>query len=209
MCRTCGSSTFLQDTFQKMLLPIVVNWRQPSRHWFRVEISTEKPPIGLKEKGKKVKRMNNEMHICHLMKCINGHSPSYMNDLLVLNSDINGRNTGFIPFFGQKIQGLFKDTFPVFPKDTVQCKKEPWVCLFLFFHNMSNFILKVILCLLLLGTWESRLDKVSTEIQGLSSTDCNFKGLWRPWIFIFKFKHFQGLPRCVQTLGIAKIASWT
>ena len=40
-----------------------------------------------------------------------GDGPSYMNDLLVLNSGINGRNTGFIPFFGQKIQGLFKDTF--------------------------------------------------------------------------------------------------
>ena len=40
-----------------------------------------------------------------------GDGPSYMNDLLVLNSGINGRNTGFIPFFEQKIQGLFKDTF--------------------------------------------------------------------------------------------------
>ena len=37
-----------------------------------------------------------------------------MNDLLLLNSDIHGRNTGFINFFGQKIQGLFKDTFPIF-----------------------------------------------------------------------------------------------
>ena len=68
--------------------------------------------------------MNNEMHICHLMKCINGHSPSYMNDLLVLNSDINGRNTGFIHFFGQKIQGLFKDTFPIFSR-TPFSAKEP------------------------------------------------------------------------------------
>ena len=73
-----------------------------------------------------------------------GDGPSYMNDLLVLNSGINGRNTGFIPFFEQKIQGLFKDT--------VKCKKEPSVCLFWFFHNMSKFILKVFLCLLLLGT---------------------------------------------------------
>ena len=44
--------------------------------------------------------------------------------------------------------------------------------------------------LLLLGTWKSRLDKVSTEIQGLSSTHCNFQGLSRPWIFILKI---QGL----------------
>ena len=34
--------------------------------------------------------------------------------------------------------------------------------------------------------------KVSIEIQGLSSTDCNFQGLSRPWIFILKFKDFQG-----------------
>ena len=33
------------------------------------------------------------------------------------------------------------------------------------------------------------LDKVSTKIQGLSSTNCNFQGLSRPWIFIF----IQGL----------------
>ena len=149
------------------------------------------------------------MNTCLFVKCINGGWPKLHERSSGIKFGHKWSNTGFIPFFGQKIQGLFKNTFPVFPKDNVQCKKEPWVCLFWFFHNMSNFILKVFLCLLLLGTWESRLDKVSTEIQGLSSTDCNFKGLWRPWIFIFKFKHFQGLPRCVQTLGIAKIAPWT
>ena len=68
---------------------------------------------------------------------------------------------------------------------------------------MSNFILVVFLCLLLLGTWESGLDKVSTEIQGLASTDCNFQGLSRPWIFILKFKDYQELLRCVRTLNIA------
>ena len=36
------------------------------------------------------------------------------------------------------------------------------------------------------------LDKVSTEIQGLSSTYCNFQGLSRPWISFIKFKDFQG-----------------
>ena len=35
-----------------------------------------------------------------------------------------------------------------------------------------------------------RLDKVSTKIQGLSSTDCNFQGFSRPWIYILKFKDF-------------------
>ena len=53
----------------------------------------------------------------------------------------------------------------------------------------------------ILGTWEAGLDKVSTEIQGLSSTDWNFQGLSRPWTFYFKF---QGLSRCVRTLIILK-----
>ena len=58
--------------------------------------------------------MNNEMHICHFIKCI-VHCPNYMNDLLVLNSDINGRNIGFIPFFGQKKFKVFSRThFPFF-----------------------------------------------------------------------------------------------
>ena len=145
------------------------------------------------------------MHIRQFIKRINGHSPSYMNDLPVLNSDINGPNTGFVPLFGKWSQRLFKDFqghISHFSRTLFSAKKR-------FFHNMSNFILKVFLCLLLLGTWESGLDKVSTEIQGFSSTDCNFKGLWRPWIFILKFQHFQGLLRCVRTLGIAKIAPWT
>ena len=36
------------------------------------------------------------------------------------------------------------------------------------------------------------LDKVSTVIQGLSSTNCNFEGLLRPQIFILKFNDLQG-----------------
>ena len=32
---------------------------------------------------------------------------------------------------------------------------------------------------------------VSIEIQGLSSTDCNFQGHSRPRIFILKFKTFK------------------
>ena len=34
--------------------------------------------------------------------------------------------------------------------------------------------------------------KVTIEIQGLFSSDCNFQGLSRPRIFILKFKDFQG-----------------
>ena len=51
---------------------------------------------------------------------------------------------------------------------------------------MSNFILKVFLRLLLFATSESEgLNKVSTEIQGLFSTDCNY--------FSRTFKDFQGV----------------
>ena len=104
------------------------------------------------------------------------------------------RSPGFVPFLEQKIQVLFKDFqghISHFSR-TPQYKREPWVCLFCFFHNMSNFILKVFLCLLPLDTCESGLDKVSAEVQGLSSTDCNFQGLSRPLIFILKLKDFQG-----------------
>ena len=114
--------------------------------------------------------------------------------------------TGFASFFEQKIHKdfskTFKDTFPTFQGLLSVQKRALSLCLFQFFHNKSNFILKVFPCSLLLGTWESGLDKVSTEIQGLSSTDCNFQGLSRPWIFILKFKDYQRLLSCVQTMNI-------
>ena len=36
------------------------------------------------------------------------------------------------------------------------------------------------------------INKVSTKIQGLFRTDCNFQRISRPWIFFRKFKDFQG-----------------
>ena len=49
--------------------------------------------------------------------------------------------------------------------------------------------------------FESGLDEVSNEFQGLSSTASNFKRLLRPWIFILKFKDFQGACEpCFQNL---------
>ena len=77
----------------------------------------------------------------------------------------------------------FKNTFPIFQGLHSVRKRAFNLCLFQFFQNMSNFILKVFPCLLLLVTWESGLDKVSTEFQGVSSTDYNFQELSRPWIF--------------------------
>ena len=95
-------------------------------------------------------------------------------------------NTGFVPFSEQKFQGLFRtfgDTFPI-SQGSIQCNKEPQV--YVFFSSSTRAIL----------SWRSfrvvGLDKVTTESQGLSRTDRNFQGLSRPWIFIFKFKDFQG-----------------
>ena len=57
--------------------------------------------------------------------------------------------TRFVPFFEQKIQGLFKDTFPIF-QGLHSVQKRAWsLCLFYFIHTISNFILKICLCLLL------------------------------------------------------------
>ena len=76
----------------------------------------------------------------------------------------------FCTLFLTKNSRTFKDTIDHFSRTPFSCaKKESWVYVFFqFFHNMSNFILKVFLCLLLSGTWEFRSDKVSTKIQGLS-----------------------------------------
>ena len=100
-------------------------------------------------------------------------------DVVSNSSKVN--TWGFLPFFEQKIQGLSRTHFPFF-KDSIQCKK----CL-----EFSSTTTWAILSWrsFMLGT-QSGLDKVSIEIQGLSSIDCNFQGSQGPWIFILKF---QGL----------------
>ena len=106
---------------------------------------------------------------------------------------------GLYPFLNKKFKYFSKTHFPFF-KDSIQCKKR-LECMSFFSSVWQQEQLEGLSArLLLLGTWKSRLDKVSTEIQGLSSTHCNFQGLSRPCIFILKFKDFQGLLRCVQTL---------
>ena len=69
-------------------------------------------------------------------------------------------------------------------------------------HIMLHQMLKVESAPIFVSdTWEALLDKIgNTKFQGLSSTDCNFQGLLRPWIFILKFKDFQGLSRRMRTL---------
>ena len=86
------------------------------------------------------------------------------------------------------LQGLSRTHFAFF-KDSIQCKKEIWV--YVFFSSTTTWAI-LSWRSFILGTWESGLDKVSTEIQGLSSTDYNLQGLSRPWTFYFKF---QGLSR--------------
>ena len=76
------------------------------------------------------------------------------------------------------------------------------------FYNVSNFVLKVFQCLLPVGTWESGLDKFSTEIQRLSTTDCNFQGFSRRWIFILKFEDFQDACQPYSTLPSTDTFVW-
>ena len=91
-------------------------------------------------------------------------------------------------------QGLSRTHFPYFSRSPFNAKMNlEYYVFFWFLHNTTNFILKVFLCLILVGTWESGLDKVSTEIQELSSNNCNFQGFSRPRIFILKFTDFQGV----------------
>ena len=88
--------------------------------------------------------------------------------------------------------------------------KKPWVCVFFLklFYNVSNLVLKVFQCLLPVGTWESGLDKFSTEIQRLSTTDCNFQGFSRRWIFILKFEDFQDACQPYSTLPSTDTFVW-
>ena len=95
-------------------------------------------------------------------------------------------------------QGLSRTHFAFF-KDSIQCKKEIWV--YVFFSSTTTWAI-LSWRSFILGTWESGLDKVSTEIQGLSSTDYNFQGLSRPWTFYFKF---QGLSRTFKVRGNPEI----
>ena len=99
----------------------------------------------------------------------------------------------FPDFWFISFPGLSRTHFTFF-KDSIQCKKEPWV--YVFFSSTTTWAILSWRSFILV-TFESGLDKVSTEIQGLSSVDCNFQGLSRPWTVYFKF---QGLSRCVQTL---------
>ena len=98
------------------------------------------------------------------------------NDLLRNQTE---RSTGFVPFFEQKIQGLFKHP-SYFSRIPFSTKKSPEPMSFLVLPQHEQLYREGLSVFAPLGTRESGLDKISTEIQGLSSTDCNFHGLSKP-----------------------------
>ena len=106
--------------------------------------------------------------------------------------------TRFVPFFEQKIQGLFKDTFPIF-QGLHSVQKRAWsLCLFYFIHTISNFILKICLCLLLFLGSSPWTIKLAPKFKDFPAPTTIFKIFFT--IFILKFTDFPGLSRCVQTL---------
>ena len=94
------------------------------------------------------------------------------------------RSTRFVPFFEQKIQGFSRTPFST--------KKSLESMSFLVLPQHEQLYREGLSLFAPLGTWESGLDKINTESQGLSGTDCNFHGPSRPLIFILKLKDFQG-----------------
>ena len=89
--------------------------------------------------------------------------------------------SGFLNFWQTNLktfQGLSRTYLPFF-KDSVQWKREPWI--YVFFSSSATWPIlswrSFCVCSFSFGS-----DKVSTEIQGLSTTDCYFQGLSRPWI---------------------------
>ena len=101
-------------------------------------------------------------------------SPRCLLPLLPLCATSTSSNQGSHQF----LKDFSRTLFPFF-KDSNQCEKEPWVYVFFVVRQHEKFYPEGLSVFAPLGTWESGLDKVSTEIRGLSSTDCNFQGLSR------------------------------
>ena len=117
-----------------------------------------------------------------------------MND----SCDVRIINSGFVSFFGLKIQGLSRIYFPFF-KDSTHCKINRYYDRFYMFFTIRCCYVSA--SSIYFHTLESMLDEISYKFQGLSSTDYNFQELSRSSIFILKFKDFQGLSRRVRTLN--------
>ena len=72
--------------------------------------------------------------------------------------------------------------------------KRPWV--YVFFTSSTTWVILSLMsfcvCSFLFGVHLNY--KVSGEFQGLSSSNCNFQGILRPWIFNLKFKDLRANP---------------
>ena len=97
-------------------------------------------------------------------------------------------NTGFRPFFEQEkfkdfsrtFQGLSGTYFP-FSRTLFSAKKS------LVLPQHEQFYPKGLSAFAPFSLEFYLNYRVSIEIQGLSSTDCDFQGLSRPWIFLLKY----------------------
>ena len=102
--------------------------------------------------------------------------------------------SGFVLFWtnnSRTFQGLSNSHFPFFRDFKFSTKKSLESMSFLVLSLQESFYPKGF-SVFAPSSLEFYLNyKVSIEIQGLSSTDCNFQGLSRTWIYILKFKDFQ------------------
>ena len=101
-------------------------------------------------------------------------SPRCLLPLLSLCATSTSSNQGLYHFS----KDFSRILFPFF-MDSTRCEKEPWVYVCLVVRQHEQFYPECLSVFAPLGTCESGLDKVSSEIRGLSSTDCNFQGLSR------------------------------
>ena len=129
----------------------------------------------------------------HILSCGRHGCRSFSGSRRSLNSWISGKkqtnkiNSPHSALSGGSRGGSWGEQDPS-PPPPISVSRTPFSAKkrleFVFFSSSTTWVtlsLKVFPCLLLLVTWESGLDKVSTEIQGLSSTDYNFQGLSR-WV---------------------------
>ena len=101
--------------------------------------------------------------------------------------------TGFVLFLSLKIQGLFKDFqghISNFSRTPFSAKKSLESTSFLVLPQHEQFYPEGLSVFAPFSLEFYIHYKVSIEIQGPSSSDCNFQGLSRPQIFILKFKDF-------------------
>jgi len=108
-------------------------------------------------------------------------STNHLPTSLLNSSQMTEHTWGSYPFLNKNSRTLqwFSRAHFSFLKDSIQHKKEP---MSLLVQSTTWAILSRRSCSFSFG-----LDKVSTEIQGFSSNNCNF----------------QGLSRCIQTLHTA------